>query len=153
MYFKSFLKSIIKQEKHRERSIKDGSYGLNLRHPSRKGGSSNSFIPFVCKLSIREFTGGTGMSCSGLLKERTLIKQRLKVIYYKHYIMHIMVYLWGFSTFFMSRSIVKSLFRHMVCSEMPKSCIWGVCSSSSSIRRAHLGVMGIGGSAGVLSEG
>lgn len=69
------------------------------------------------------------------------------------YITHIMLYLWGFSTFFRNRSIVKSLFRHMVCSEMPKSCIWGVCSSSSSIRRAHLGVKGMGGGAGVLREG
>lgn len=64
-----------------------------------------------------------------------------------------MLYLWGFSTFFRSRSIVKSLFRHMVCSEMPKSCIWGVCNSSSSIRRARFGVKGMGGGAGVLSAG
>lgn len=129
--------------------------------------SSYDFIPLAWKLSINEFTGGTGMSCGGLLKKKSLIisinyrlletvlLQMLPVEYNTvssiHYVL--CMYLWGFSTFFWSRSIVKSLIRHMVCSEMPKACIWGVSSSASSIRRAHLGVMGMGGGPGVLSEG
>lgn len=67
--------------------------------------------------------------------------------------MVIILYRSGFLTFFLNKSMVKSLFRHMVCSEMPNSCICGVCSSSSSILRAHLGVMGMGGVGSVLSEG
>lgn len=122
-----------------------------------------NFIPFVCKPSIREFTGGTGRACGCLLgraqvEEVVTFKQgkaalSICVTTVPHYVMLIMLYLWGFSTFFRSRSMVKSLFRHIVCSERPKSCIWGVWSASSSIRRAHLGVNTIGGGAGVLSVG
>lgn len=50
------------QEKQRYRSVKDISSG--------------SFIPFVFKRSLREFTGGTALSSGELLKQRTLIQQQ-----------------------------------------------------------------------------
>lgn len=52
----------------------------------------------------------------------------------------------GFVGFLRCRSMVKSLLRHTVCSVRPKSTMRGVRrSSSSSIRKVHLGVLGMGG--------
>lgn len=98
----------------------------------------------IIKLNSRKISYSTSACCQ---------KGSINVIYCMDFVKHIMLYLGGLSIFFCNRSIVKSLSRHIVCSEMPKSCIWGVCTSSSSIRRAHLGVMGIGGDAGMLSDG
>lgn len=61
-------------------------------------------------------------------------------------------HLWGFSTFFLNRSMVKSFNRNKVGSEIANSCNLGVCGSSSSNHRAHLGVTGFGGSPGLLND-
>lgn len=49
----------------------------------KKSYEVDSFIPFVCKLSIKAFTGGSVVSCNGLLNKKRLIKQEKAVLHSK----------------------------------------------------------------------